>query len=138
MLNILDNKFISENLPMNNYVLAKLIITRPSISVPFKIEFPAMSPAEYLQYLKETYINTGKILSPASESLSEDLLTLTLNTVWKNDSERIAYINDPVVKAYFEFIIDYRKSNGITMDWINREYSGSDNTVIREWSGSFS
>ena len=138
MLNILDNKFISENLPMNNYVLAKLIITRPSISVPFKIEFPAMSPAEYLQYLKETYINTGKILSPASEILSEDLLTLTLNTVWKNDSERIAYINDPVVKAYFEFIIDYRKSNGITMDWINREYNGSDNTVIREWSGSFS
>lgn len=121
---------------MNNYVLAKLVITRPTISAPFKAEFPKMPGGAWRKYVKETYLDTGKMLS-TSEIVSEDLLTLTFNTIWKNDSERVAYINDPLVKEYFEFIIDYRKTNGMTMDWLNREYNGTNNTVIREWSGSF-
>jgi hypothetical protein len=121
---------------MDNYVLAKLVITRPSLSADFRSDFPDMPNGQYRRYVKETYQDTGKMLS-TSESLTEDLLTLTFNTIWKNDAERVAYINDPIVKKYFEFIVAYRKNNNMIMDWINREYNGTNNTIIREWSGSF-
>lgn len=73
----------------------------------------------------------------SSESISEDLLTLTVNVVWKNDEERVAYRNDPIVEKCFNFMIDYRKKNGMTMDWFIKEYDGSNNTVISERSGSW-
>lgn len=120
----------------SNYITSKLVVTRPSISIAFRAEFPDMPGKSYAQYVTETYVHTGKMLS-SSESFSEDLLTLTVNTVWKNEEERQAYKNDPVVKKCFEFMIDYRKNNGMTMDWVNKEYDSSNNTVIREWSGSF-
>lgn len=119
---------------MSKSVLAKLIITRPNLVMPFKAEFPDMPNGQYRQYVKTTYLDTGKMLS-TSENVSEDLLTLTFNTVFPAEQERVAYINDPIVKKYFEFIIDYRKSNGMTMDWINKEFDG--NTLIREWAGTF-
>lgn len=121
---------------MSNYVTSKLVVTRPTISVPFKADFPDLPGSQYSQYIKDTYIKTGKMLS-SSESISEDLLTLTVNVVWKNDEERVAYRNDPIVEKCFNFMIDYRKKNGMTMDWFIKEYDGSNNTVISERSGSW-
>jgi len=120
----------------SNYVTSKLVVTRPTISVPFKADFPDLPGPRYSQYIQETYVRTGKMLS-TSESISEDLLTLTVNVVWKDDTERVAYRNDPIVAKCFEFMIDYRKSNGMTMDWFIKEYDGNTNTVIGERSGSW-
>jgi hypothetical protein len=120
----------------SNYVTSKLVVTRPTISVPFKADFPDLPGRTYSQYIQETYVRTGKMLS-TSESISEDLLTLTVNVVWKDDTERVAYRNDPIVEKCFEFMIDYRKNNGMTMDWFIKEYDGNTNTVISERSGSW-
>jgi hypothetical protein len=120
----------------SNYVTSKTVVTRPTISIPFKDSFPDLPGPKYAEYIRETYINTGKMLS-ASDSISEDLLTLTINVVWKDDAERLAYRNDPIVEKCFEFMIDYRKRNGMTMDWFIKEYDGETNTVISERSGSF-
>lgn len=119
-----------------NYITSKTVITRPSISVPFKTDFPDMPGQQYSQYIKDTYIKTGKMLS-SDEGLSEDLLTLSIHVVWKNDEERLAYREDPIVKKCFEFMIDYRKKNGMTMDWYIKEYDGVTNALISERSGSF-
>ncbi len=120
----------------SNYVTSKLVVTRPTISVPFKADFPDLPGSRYSQYVQETYVKTGKMLS-SSESISEDLLTLTVNVVWKDDAERVAYRNDPIVAKCFEFMIDYRKKNGMTMEWFIKEYDGNTNTVISERSGTF-
>jgi hypothetical protein len=119
---------------MSNYVVTKVIVTRLGIQNAFKPAWPDMPGGGYSQYIKETYIDSGKILS-TSDVLSEDSLILTINTVWQNDAERIAYMDDPLVKRHFEFLMNYRKEAGMTHTWINKEYNG--NTVIREWSGTW-
>lgn len=118
---------------MNTYVVTKVIIKRPSIANPFKPDYPEMPNGQYKEYIKKTYIETGKILS-TNDSLSEDSLTLTIDTVWKNEEERVIYMNDPIVKKHFEWIINYRKSVGISGEWHNKEYR--DNVLVREWSGT--
>jgi hypothetical protein len=119
---------------MSNYVVTKAVITRPGIQYPFKADWPEMPEGGYKQYIKQTYVDTGKILS-TSDSISEDSLTLTSTNVWVNEAERTAFMNDPVVKRHFEFLTNYRKSAGISHTWINKEYNG--NAVIREWSGTW-
>jgi hypothetical protein len=119
---------------MSKYVITKVIVTRSTIGDPFKPDWPEMPGGGYKQYMKETYINTGKILS-TSDSVSEDSLTLTSTSVWKSDEERLIYMADPTAIRFLEFLTDYRKSKNMVTEWVNKEYDG--NTVIREWSGTW-
>lgn len=115
-------------------VVALLKIRRPHDKIAFKTPLPEMSGEDFVNYVKEKYIDTGKILS-RKETLSEDRLELISETIWINDEERVAYINDPIVKKYLDNLINYRKANGITTEWINRLWDKD--TLVKEWSGTF-
>lgn len=113
-------------------VEAKLIAIRPSVEVEFRPPVPA--GLNFLEFVKVNYIDTGKILQK-TEIVSEDQLTLTTTTIWKNDQERKNYSEEFIVKAYFDNLVKYRTQNNIITQWVNKEFDGE--TVIREWSGTF-
>lgn len=120
---------------MSNHIVSTVTVTRPNTSVDFKTIYPAMPNGQFSDYLKANYLDTGKILS-RTESVSDDNLKLIITTVWKDDAARSEHQNDSVVKAQFENLLNYRKSNGITTEWNSKEYD-SENKIIRDWSGSF-
>lgn len=106
--------------------------TRSSTDIPFQ---PAFNDIEmYLDYLKRTYVDVGKILS-RTRNVSADLLIMTFTTVFPNDEERLKYKDDPIPAAKFQQVLDHCKSNNIKVEWKNQEII--DGTVIREWSGEF-
>ena len=86
--------------------------TRPNLEV----EFPA-DPAEFTQYVTDTYVSTGKCVEHRTVSYSEDNLTKTCSSVWsdlaafaaaaRKDSE---YIKNP------EFLAQYCTENQIIIE----------------------
>ena len=113
-------------------IVVTTTFTRPSTDVPFQPAFPDIN--QYLDYLKNTYYSSGKILS-RTRNVSADLLVTTFTTVFPNDEERLKYKEDPIPTTKFQQVLDYCKLNNIKVEWKNQEII--DGKLIREWSGEF-
>jgi len=80
---------------------------RPNTSVKFH-----KANAEYSAYIKTAYVDTGKRVF-ISKTLSEDKLTLTLITVWRDLAAHDEFVADVMVQADVETRIAYNRANGI-------------------------
>lgn len=69
--------------------------TRPSTSVSF---YPPIRNSVIWNYITETYIDTGKIISN-SDSFSPDGLTRTSVTIFDSEQSRDQYVNDTTVQS---------------------------------------
>ena len=116
---------------MANQIITNLISTRLSLDTPFLPDSMTVGLTEYNNYIKETYVDTGKILS-RSQKLSEDQLTRTVITIWVNDEERLIYLEDPIAAQRLATVVDYfKKTDGLDVKCINQEVA--DGEIIREW-----
>jgi hypothetical protein len=117
-----------------NHIVSTVVVKRPNPEVPFKSYSPAIPPDQLESFIQINFIDTGKLLSRTS-TISEDELTLTYITCWKDDAARFEYQKNIFVKTQFDHLVEYRKAHGITVEYNNKEFRGS--TIIREWSGTF-
>ena len=106
--------------------------TRPAIDTPFQPVFDDIE--SHLDYLKKTYVDTGKILS-RTRNVSADLLTMTFTTIFPNDEQRQIYKEDPIPANKFQLVLDHCKNNNIKVEWKNQEIV--EGNLIREWAGTF-
>jgi hypothetical protein len=113
---------------MPNQIIAKSIMTRPSVDVRW-----TTGDGSQVAYFKRVYLDTGKVLA-RTVSMSEDGLTRTTITIWPNDTERLAYMEDPFIINDLTEQTEYRIVSNIQHSWSNQEID-SNNTVIRTWSG---
>jgi len=74
--------------------------TRPSTSVSF---YPSIRNSAVWNYITETYIDTGKIIS-TSATVSDDGLTKTLVTIFDSEQSRNQLVNDTIIQSS-QFII---------------------------------
>jgi len=111
-------------------VVAEFTIIRPSTALAFTP--PELQGPEFKDFVKKYYVDTGKILS-RQYSLTEDGLSVTYTTVWKNDEFRKEYSDNFFIKTVMDTATRYRKENNIVTRWRNREYDGD--TLVREWEG---
>lgn len=89
--------------------------TRPDASVPFFFE-SGLPNKDYGIYLKEKYINTGKLMSVDRE-MSEDKLSITLTTIWASQEAFAEYFSDPFcVEKFLKISADYDLDHGITTE----------------------
>lgn len=87
------------------------IFTRPSTSV----DFPGNGSPELNAYMNATYRSNPVKLVSKTQSISEDLLTLTVSTVFDSQASLDQFDNDPA-RADFKASRDaYMQANGITM-----------------------
>jgi quinol monooxygenase YgiN len=90
--------------------LVQRINHRPSTLVSF------YTPTdEYIAYFQTAYRETGLVLFD-SRSLSEDLLTLTIDTVWRDEDALNQYLADPVVQEMIALRDAYLAENGIVVE----------------------
>ena len=81
---------------------------RPDTSV--KWYYP---PAEFRQYVIENWLNTGRMLSIPEEQFSQDGLTRTLTTSFRDEQSLTEYSQDPVRRREHLPMIAYNTSNEI-------------------------
>lgn len=87
--------------------------TRPTADIPFFFETP-MAKSEYSDYLKINYKDTGKLVSSARE-MSEDKLTITMTSVWKDQEAFAEFFGDPYcVDTFLKISSEYDQTHGIT------------------------
>lgn len=83
--------------------------TRPNIDVPFYDAVP-----QHLDYIENTYVNTGKRIATI-KTTSSDGLTLRISVAWKDQSSLDEFLNDPKVAAFhFEPRRVYNELHGIS------------------------
>ena len=119
---------------MANHIVSTVVVKRPNLEVPFKSYSPDIPPEQLNRFIQINFIDTGKLLS-RTETMSEDQLTLTYISIWRDDAARFEYQKNIFVRTQFDHLVEYRKSQGITVEYNNKEFSGS--TIVREWSGAF-
>lgn len=89
--------------------------TRLSVDVPFFFE-SGLNNKEYGVYLKEKYMDTGKLLA-ADREMSEDKLSITLTTLWESQEAFAEYFSDPYcVQNFLKISSDYDQEHGITTE----------------------
>jgi len=90
--------------------LVQRINQRPSTLVSF------YTPTEaYIEHFQRAYRETGLVLFD-SRNLSEDLLTLTIDTVWRDEAALNEYLADPVVQEMIALRDAYLAENGIIVE----------------------
>lgn len=88
--------------------------TRPNLSVEFWTRDNPSLTAEYVEYYRNTYINTGKHIHLETD-VSSDGLSLTTVTIWDSEATVISWREDPICQAgFFEPRTAYLEANGIT------------------------
>jgi uncharacterized protein (DUF779 family) len=88
------------------------IQTRPKTDIPFFYQTDLIVP-EYGPYLKKNYLDTGKLIK-ADRTLSEDQLTLTLETVWESQNAFAEYFTDSFcVENFLKISTEYEQLNDI-------------------------
>ena len=101
------------------------LVTRTQVRPNTSVEFfgqdnPAIAP-EAITYMRENFIITGKQVNN-DRTVSEDGLTLTVNTIWQSEEVFNEYRND-------QFVIDnlintsntYCEANGISSALVGKE-----------------
>jgi hypothetical protein len=68
---------------------------------------------EYLEYLKATYINTGK-LSIARIKASESVLETVFN--FATEEDRLVYLQDPAVSQEHEKFLAHIEANNVNVE----------------------
>ena len=81
--------------------------TRPNTTVKFH-----KPDSEFSAYIKQTYVDTGKRVY-RSKTLSEDGLTLTLITVWRDLAAHDEFVADSMVQAGVETRKVHNTARGI-------------------------
>jgi hypothetical protein len=76
---------------------------------------------------KQSYLPIKKIFIITSCIV---ILTLLFTVLWG-----LEYQKNIFVKTQFDHLVEYRKSEGITVEYNNKEFRGS--AIVREWSGTF-
>ena len=90
-----------------------IIQTRPSTNVEFWTKDNPLVTNEYLSYMRDTYVITGKLLDVVTD-ISEDNLTMTTAVIWQSESDADDWKNDLVVQESFINIMEsYHNANGI-------------------------
>ena len=87
--------------------LVQRINTRPSTLVQFYA-----STDEYAEHFQITYREQGLVLFD-SRTLSDDLMTLTIDTVWRDEAALNEYLADPVVQEMISVRDAYLAENNI-------------------------
>ena len=82
---------------------------RPSLDIVFPTD-----PAEFTQYITNTYVSTGKCAEHRTVSYSEDNLTKTYTSVWNDTAAFDLALVDPLYIENQEFLKQYCEGNQIT------------------------
>jgi hypothetical protein len=85
------------------------VFIRPSLEIVFPTD-----PAEFTQYINDTYISTGKCAEHRTVSYSEDNLTKTYTSVWNDAAAFDLALTDPKYIENRDFLIQYCEGNQIT------------------------
>lgn len=85
------------------------VFIRPSLEIVFPTD-----PAEFTQYITDTYISTGKCAEHRTVSYSEDNLTKTCTSVWNDTAAFDVALTDPEYVKNQEFVFQYCGENQIT------------------------
>jgi hypothetical protein len=94
---------------------------RPNTSVEFfGLEQAGMTP-EVMTYMRETYVTSGKQIS-TERSVSEDGLTLTIQTIYQSEEVFEEYKNDQIViDNLFTVSGTYCTANGIQQTLVSKD-----------------
>jgi hypothetical protein len=82
---------------------------RPSLEIVFPTD-----PAEFTQYITDTYVSTGKCAEHRTVSYSEDNLTKTCTSVWNDAAAFDVALTDSEYIKNKEFLVQYCTENQIT------------------------
>lgn len=94
--------------------------TRPSLSVPFFWDTGVVTD-EYKQYVKETYRDTGMLISSSRED-SADGLSCTMTLVWRSRDDLLEYLVDAYnYETHTLPMQEYCDANGILSSTIGEE-----------------
>lgn len=95
--------------------------TRTDKNVPFWTMESTGDNPEFQQYFLTNYIETGKFISGDTQ-VSEDELTITITSTWKDNGAANDFKNDPTVKLHFHDRKElYLQENGITEELVKYE-----------------
>lgn len=90
---------------------------RPNTSV----NFFTVSDAEYIAWMGENYIQTGKLQAPEF-SVSDNGLELTMSTDWSSEADLIAWRETPlVIEKMLNVMQEYCTANGIVLSTVSAE-----------------
>lgn len=87
------------------------IFTRPSTAV----EFPGNGSPELNVYTNATYRSSPVKLISKTQTISKDLLTLVVSTVFDSQASLDQFNNDPALAAFKADRDAYMQANGISM-----------------------
>jgi hypothetical protein len=95
----------------------KRIQRRPSITIPWSFEkYPTSK--NFLDHFKKKYIDTKKLLSYISGSMSEDQLKIVYVQVWDTRQDYLDFLTDDVLFDERNEKINYEIDNDITSEFI--------------------
>jgi hypothetical protein len=94
---------------------------RPNTSVEFFGQDQANMTPEAMAHIRETYVITGKQVN-VERSVSEDGLTLTIQTIYQSEEAFEEYKNDQVViDNLFTVSSAYCTANGIQQTLVSKD-----------------
>lgn len=85
--------------------------TRPNADTSFFFEKYSY-PVEYLNYINENYIKTGKMIEH-KKSMSTDNMVAEFTTVWRSHTDFLSFATDDFVYDFITMGIDYDLDNDI-------------------------
>lgn len=87
------------------------IFTRPNTSVAF----PTNGSVALQEYVNATYRSSPVKLVSKSQTISEDLLTLTITQTFSSEEAAVEFENDPNRASFVAERAAYASANGITI-----------------------